>query len=391
MPLPKPKENENKNDFMKRCMSDRTMREEYEDEDQRYAVCRAQWKEETEDSVKTIAISGIIGWEVLAEDIREKLTEAAGDDIDIEVSSPGGLVSEGLEIYNLIKNYQGNKTTHLMGLAASMASYIVLAGDKITAEDNAVYMIHNARGIALGDQNELRKTANIIEGMSSTFAKAYSKKSGKPIAEIKQMMNEETYLFGNEILDAGFVDEIIPAGDGPETKEEAVALADYAMSVCEEKLKEAKDDAEKAVAMISQFTMESKPALPDTNKTAAKAEESKEAKGMTLEELKKENPSVYAEAVEEGRNAERERRNALKGIAAGDAENESLSAVIEEAIVNGIAVNDVALQTKVNVAIRDGKKLDGENPPVVATEAAGEEEAEESKVESFRAKIRNMA
>lgn len=341
--------------------------------------------------MKTIAISGIIGLEVIADDIRSQLNEANGDAIEIEVSSPGGLVTEGLEIFNLIKNYKGEKTTRLMGLAASMASYIVLAGDKIIAEDNAVYMIHNARGIGIGDHVTLRKTANIIEGLSSIFAKAYAQKSGKPIDEIKNMMNEETYLFGKEILDAGFIDEIEPAGTGPEDKESAIAQAHYAMNKCEQKLRESEieDSTEKAVALIGDSDIDRTPIV---NREPPKAETTNEEVRMNLDELKKEYPGVYAEAenigMEKGAKAERDRRNALKDIASKDPENEQLQALIADAIEKGTASTDMALQTAVSVAIRDGKKLDGENPPAVETEPAGEDE--DATIKATVEKLKNM-
>ena len=206
--------------------------------------------------MKVIAISGVIGWDIEPKDIRAALEEAAGEDIDVQVSSPGGWVVDGLEIYNLIRNYKGNKQTHLMGLAASMASYIVLAGDRIIAEDNAVFMVHNVMGIAFGDHRDMRKSADVFEGMSKLLAKAYIRKSGKSAEEIEAMMDEETFLFGDEILDAGFVDEIIPAEDGANDKDAAVALAQISMSGCKKIMEEKheKNQIEKAAAMLGNMS-----------------------------------------------------------------------------------------------------------------------------------------
>ncbi len=202
--------------------------------------------------MKVIPISGVIGWDVEPADIRAALEAAAGEDVDIRISSPGGFVTQGLEIYNLIRNYQGHKQTHLMGLAASMASYIVLAGDRIIAEDNAIFMVHNAHAAAIGDQHTLRKAADIVEALSNLIGRAYAAKSGKSSSEIQAMMDEETFLFGSEILDAGFVDEIIPSTENKPDKAAAVASARSAVAACmaDPRFQDAGDTLLKAAALL---------------------------------------------------------------------------------------------------------------------------------------------
>lgn len=318
--------------------------------------------------MKTISISGAIGWDITPDNIRKQLDEADGDDLDIQVSSPGGFVTDGLEIYNLIRNYKGKKTTHLMGMAASMGSYIVMAGDKIVAEDNAIFMIHNPWGLEIGDYNDMRKQADVLEGMARIMAQAYSKKSKKSVKEIRAMMDEETFAFGNEILEMGFADEITPAGEGSDNKNEAVQVAKATVKMCMDKMREAekREDYQKAAALMDLRNTGVAGSIP-----AAKAEtKQEEVKIMNLDELKKESPGVYAEAVNEGIKTERERRNALKAIAAGDPGNDALKAVVETAIEQGTMSDDSALSVKISVAIRDGGTLDGDNAPVVQTTQA---------------------
>jgi ATP-dependent protease ClpP protease subunit len=205
--------------------------------------------------VKVISISGIIGWDVVPDKIREQLTQANGEDVRVEISSPGGFVFDGLEIFNLIRNYAGNITTHLMGMAASMASYIALAGKKVTAEDNAIYMIHNVSTVSVGDYRTLEEDAKVIESMSVLLAKAYAKKSGKDIAEIRKMMDNETYLFGNEMKDAGFIDEIIGT---EKEKDRASAILNARASIenCVKTMQaqdRAKSDLQKAAACLQSY------------------------------------------------------------------------------------------------------------------------------------------
>ena len=102
----------------------------------------------------TIKIDGEIGWDIKAREIKGQLEESTGD-ITIEISSPGGSVYQGVSIFNAIKQYnKGTVTTVITSLAASMASYIAIAGDTIKAYDNAVYMIHNASVFSWGDHIE---------------------------------------------------------------------------------------------------------------------------------------------------------------------------------------------------------------------------------------------
>ncbi len=126
---------------------------------------------------------------------------------------------------------------------------------------------------------------------------------------------------------------------------------------------------DEVVGSINKMTTKSSSkSIVNGNKTAAVAESKKE-KSMDIITLKKDHPGVYAQAVQDGIKEERERRNALSAIAKADPENENLSAVVAEAIEQGTMATDLAFNTKVNVAIRDGKAEDGENPPKVETMA----------------------
>jgi ATP-dependent Clp endopeptidase proteolytic subunit ClpP len=235
--------------------------------------------------LKTISISGVIGWDFTEIDMRRLLADAKGEDVEIEISSPGGFVYSGLAIYNLIKNYSGKTTSKLIGLAASMASYIALAADYVKAEKNSVYMIHNALVCTCGNHNDLRKSADVLEGLSKITAQAYAEKTGKTIDEIRQMMDDETYLFGEEIKEAGFVDEIIESKDKKD-KRMALAIAEKEIKSCANTMREVNEDnsdMEKAVALIG-----------DINKpTQKKPEDSNMSE--SLQELLDKNPEAKAE------------------------------------------------------------------------------------------------
>jgi len=243
-----------------------------------------------------IPISGTIGYEVLPSSIRESLAAADGKPVEIQISSAGGLVLEGLEIFNLIKNYEGKKTCHLMGLAASMASYISLAGDRITAEANCVFMVHNVLGVAVGNHDDLRKAADIYEGFTNLLATAYAAKCGKTVADVRAMMDAETFLFGAEAKDAGFVDEIL--GDGSAhtaaAKHSAIANARAACLVRAEAVKNAANQRDSLPRLAACLKPPAAPTDPALVAMARKA-------GVTLEQVAKANPpGKSSERVIEG-------------------------------------------------------------------------------------------
>lgn len=177
-------------------------------------------------------IDGEIGsWGMSASTVREYLNSITGD-VKVTLDSPGGSVFEGISIHNAFKEYDKGTVTMVMGsLVASITTYIAMAGDKIVAHDNSTFMIHNAWTFTYGDENELRKVADVLAGLSSLIAKKYISKTGKSKEIIKQAMDKESYYFGNEILDFGFCDEIIST-ENQNAKDESLALARESFKAC---------------------------------------------------------------------------------------------------------------------------------------------------------------
>jgi ATP-dependent protease ClpP protease subunit len=203
--------------------------------------------------MKVITLNGVIGWDVTADQVQKDLKEANGEDIRIEINSPGGFVDPGLYIYNLIKNYSGQVHTHVMGYAMSMASIIALAGNYVTAESNSIFMIHNASLFAAGDYRTLRKAADISEGISNMLAKVYASKSQREAGEIRQLMDEESYFYGGEGKEAGFFDDIMST-ETPVEKQEALAVAQTSFIACKQILRDSEksqEDIERVAAMLS--------------------------------------------------------------------------------------------------------------------------------------------
>jgi len=148
------------------------------------------------------------GGGITAKRFQKELAAIKATQIDLHINSPGGEVFDGITIYNLIKQHPATVTTYIDGLAASIASVIALAGDKVIMAENALYMIHNPWGFAMGDAEEMRKTADLLDKVGGSLITAYNSKSGKPDDEISALMDAETWMTAQEAKEFGFVDDI---------------------------------------------------------------------------------------------------------------------------------------------------------------------------------------
>jgi ATP-dependent Clp endopeptidase proteolytic subunit ClpP len=148
------------------------------------------------------------GWGITASEFRRDLKELGNvSSLDVHINSGGGNVTEGLAIYNTLKQHSASVTVYVDGLAASMASVIAMAANRIVMPANALMMIHNPWGWASGDAEDMRKYAGILDKMKNSMLAAYAR-SGMSDDEITAIMDEETWYTGKEAVDAGFADEL---------------------------------------------------------------------------------------------------------------------------------------------------------------------------------------
>lgn len=147
--------------------------------------------------------------------------ERLGDvkDILVRINSPGGEVFDGFAIYNALKNHPAQVHIQIDGLAASIASIIAMAGDLITMGDGAMMMIHNPWTIAIGDSDDMRKTADMLDKVSEGLLDAYESRTGMSRDEIKTMLASETWFTAAEAIANGFADE---RTDSEATEPEAI-------------------------------------------------------------------------------------------------------------------------------------------------------------------------
>ena len=130
------------------------------------------------------------------------------DRLDVRINSPGGNVFDGQAIYNALNALPYEVHVHIDGLAASMASVIAMAGSTITMHSGALMMIHNPQAIAMGDANEMRKRADLMDKIKGQLVNAYVDKTALDASEVSALMDSETWMEAEEAIAKGFADEI---------------------------------------------------------------------------------------------------------------------------------------------------------------------------------------
>lgn len=300
---------------------------------------------------KKINISGEIGWDYFTSMLSDDLKAAKGGDIEIDIASPGGDVFAGIEMYNMIRDYKReNPKSQIMmtlkGMGASMASYIMMApADLRAAEDNAVFMIHNPWSLAIGDYKEMEKQSEFLSGLASLMADAYVSVTGKSKSEIQKMMDDETWLFGDEIKAAGFVSEMMPSGSMDDDKDKKKkALAHAALSFGEMK-KNAQKQAD--AAAYTQKVAAMLKSLPGTTGSEDNHEvpagEGEVTVYKTVAEFKGAQADLYKEIADSAVAAERERVKALSDLKAKASKVGAAVELIDSAIAEGKSAEEIAV------------------------------------------------
>lgn len=128
------------------------------------------------------------------------------DRINVRVNSPGGDVFDGLAIYNTLKRHPAYVAMDIDGMALSIASIIVMAGDEINMAKNAMMMIHDPWKVAGGTADDFRKLADMMDQVKGNMAKTYSDRTKMPENEIEDMMSAETWMTAEQAVKNGFAD-----------------------------------------------------------------------------------------------------------------------------------------------------------------------------------------
>jgi ATP-dependent Clp endopeptidase proteolytic subunit ClpP len=149
---------------------------------------------------------GLFG--ITAKDFITSLRSVGDRKILLRINSPGGSVFDGSAIYSRLRDHAGGVEVRIDGIAASIASVIAMAGDKIIMPENAMMMIHNPSGVVMGDSDDMRQLADLLDKIKGTLITAYARKTGKDTKELSKMLDEETWFTAQEAIEHGFADEL---------------------------------------------------------------------------------------------------------------------------------------------------------------------------------------
>ncbi len=150
------------------------------------------------------------GGGVTAKKVASQLRAIAGP-VAVQINSPGGDMFEGIAIYNVLREHPHDVTVKVMGMAASAASIIAMAGDAVEIGAASFLMIHNCWVLAMGNRHDMRETAEFLEPFDAAMVDVYSARSGQKAEDIARWMDAETFMSGSQAIERGFADALLGA------------------------------------------------------------------------------------------------------------------------------------------------------------------------------------
>ncbi|UZZ12439.1 Clp protease ClpP [Ectopseudomonas mendocina] len=171
-----------------------------------------------ESTSDTITIYGVIGEDWYGEGVTLKRIDAAlraiGErDVTVYINSPGGDMFEGIAIYNRLREHSHKVSTKVLGMAASAASVIYLAGEERQVASSAFLMIHNCWTFLAGNRHYLRAVADDMEEFDAAMADLYAETSGQPVESMAEMMDDETFIRGKRAVELGLATSLLSADE----------------------------------------------------------------------------------------------------------------------------------------------------------------------------------
>lgn len=210
---------------------------------------------------------------ISAKEVTEYLADLDVENIDVYINSNGGVVDTAIAINNALRRHKAKVTVNIDGIAASAATLITCAGDTVKMPKNALFMIHNPLTIAMGDSEEMRKQADVLEKYKNSIMETYLQKVNIDKEKLSELMDNESWLSAEEALKYGFIDEIIENTD---------------IQVVENKV--ISNNMVFNMAEFKNFNVDKN--IKNNGKGSEK---------MTREEIKNQYPDIYAEIINEGK------------------------------------------------------------------------------------------
>lgn len=176
------------------------------------------------ESNNTISMLDPIGESFFTEGVTAKRVSAAlrsigaEKDVVVHLNSPGGNFFEGMTIYNLLREHKGNVTVKVLGIAASIASVIAMAGDEVQISRSGFLMVHNSHVGAIGNRHDLRDVADMLEPFDAAMTDIYMARTGLDAKVVGKKMDAETFINGSAAVDEGWADSLLPSDAVSEEK-----------------------------------------------------------------------------------------------------------------------------------------------------------------------------
>jgi ATP-dependent protease ClpP protease subunit len=151
------------------------------------------------------------GGGVTAKKVSAQLRAIGDRPVEVQINSPGGDMFEGIAIYNVLREHPQKVTVKVMGMAASAASVIAMAGDRVEIGAASFLMIHNCWVLAIGNRHDMAETADYLAPFDQAMSEVYAARTGRPAAECAKWMDAEAWMSGSMAVDRGFADALLPA------------------------------------------------------------------------------------------------------------------------------------------------------------------------------------
>lgn len=175
------------------------------------------WARNEDDDSRTLYLNGIIAgndtWfddDVTPAVFKAELEgDSSNDPVTVWIDSTGGDLFAAAEIYNALKEYKGKVTVKIGSIAASAASVIAMSGDEIFISPVGQILIHNPSTLSVGDSNEMRRAAEMLDSVKSSIINAYQRRTGMSRAALSQMMDNSHFMDADEAIEKGFCDGVL--------------------------------------------------------------------------------------------------------------------------------------------------------------------------------------
>ncbi len=338
--------------------------------------------------------NGEIGYDLFNQKVNDDLKMANGEDITARFSSIGGSIFEGADMISTIADYRrdfpsAKMILEIKGVAASMGSAFASSPvwNEVLVDSTTAYMIHRPTTFSYGDFENMKSSAEFLERASETFVNYYSAKSGKTSEEIKTLMKDTTWYYGQAIVDNGFANKVIDSELTGDSNMIIAGMKNKFATMCNNQKQKHENDDFDIVRASACFKTETPTIKVDEIKPTSVGQSKMEVP-MNEEELKAKHPELYESVMKSGAKQEKdsnsERVKALTEMKKDEDYKDvpEIQEVLDSAIMGTETVDSVI--PKINLAVmkimKDPARMSAIESPGAITGGNGEEAETPSKI-----------